>query len=231
MALHAIVSYDDTPNDHDALILGGLLAAAGARLTLAYVRHSLQPRHDREALEEHEAEALLERGARLLGDESIPRRVVVSPSTAEGLGWLATSERADLIVFGSEYRTAVGHVSPGRTVQTLLEGGPALAIAPAGYQFVHARVETIGLLSSGDEAAVETARGLASHYGATLTDSAYGVDLLVAGSRAEARQGRVMLTSQTQNVLDGASAPVLVVARGGTHARDGQLLHANAWPE
>jgi nucleotide-binding universal stress UspA family protein len=214
MGLHAIVSYDDTPNDHDALTLGELLAAAGARLTLAYVRHTVEPRVDREQLEEHEAEALLERGARRLGDESIARRVVVSASTAEGLGWLATSERADLIVFGSEYRTAVGHVSPGRTVQTLLEGGPALAIAPAGYQFVDARVETIGLLSSGDEAAVETARGLASHFGATLTDASYGVDLLIAGSRAEARQGRVMLTSQAQNVIDGASAPVLVVARG-----------------
>jgi nucleotide-binding universal stress UspA family protein len=214
MGLHAIVSYDDTPNDHDALRLGELLAAAGARLTLAYVRHTVEPRVDREQLEEHEAEALLERGALRLGDESIARRVVVSASTAEGLGWLATSERADLIVFGSEYRTAVGHVSPGRTVQTLLEGGPALAIAPAGYQFVDARVETIGLLSAGDEAAVETARGLASRFGATLTNASYGVDLLIAGSRAEARQGRVMLTSQAQNVIDGASAPVLVVARG-----------------
>jgi nucleotide-binding universal stress UspA family protein len=214
MGLHAIVSYDDTPNDHDALTLGGLLAAAGARLTLAYIRHTVEPRVDREQLEEHDAEALLERGARRLGDESIARRVVVSPSTAEGLGWLATSERADLIVFGSEYRTAVGHVSPGRTVQTLLEGGPALAIAPAGYQFVDARVETIGLLSSGDEAAVETARGLASHFGATLTDASSGVDLLIAGSRAEAREGRVMLTSQAQNMIDGAGAPVLVVARG-----------------
>jgi nucleotide-binding universal stress UspA family protein len=214
MSPHAIVSYDDTPNDHDALMLASVLASAGARITLAYVRHSVQARHDREQLEEHEAHALLDRGAHRLGDQTIPQRVVVSPSTADGLRWLATSEHADLIVFGSEYRTSVGHVSPGRTVQTLLEGGPALAIAPAGYQFVDARVETVGLLSSGDEAAVETARRLASHYGARLTESAHGVDLLVAGSRAEAREGRVMLTSQTQNEIDGASAPVLVVARG-----------------
>jgi nucleotide-binding universal stress UspA family protein len=40
------------------------------------------------------------------------------------------------------------------------------------------------------------------------------VDLLVAGSRAEAREGRVMLSSQSQNAIDGSSAPVLVVARG-----------------
>jgi nucleotide-binding universal stress UspA family protein len=214
MAPHAIVSYDDTPNDHDALTLGGLLAGAGARITLAYVRHTIQARHDREQLEEHDAEELLARGARRLGDEAIARRVVVSPSTAEGLSWLATGEHADLIVFGSEYRTAVGHVSPGRTAQTLLEGGPALAIAPAGYQFVDTGISHVGLLPSGDEAAVETARGLASHYGASLTEAVHGVDLLVVGSRAEARQGRVMLTSQAQNAIDGASAPVVVVARG-----------------
>jgi nucleotide-binding universal stress UspA family protein len=214
MAPHAIVSYDDTPNDHDALMLGRVLAAAGARITLAYIRHTAQARDDREQLEEHEAEALLGRGAHWIGDENIPRRVVVSPSTAEGLSWLATSEHADLIVFGSEYRTAIGHVSPGRTVQTLLEGGPALAIAPAGYQFVDAHVERIGLLDSGDRAAVETAHALASHHGATLSESTYEVDLLVVGSRAEARAGRVLLTAQAQNAIDGAGAPVLVVARG-----------------
>ena len=40
MAAQAIVSYDDTHNDHDALILGRVLAEAGAELTLAYVRHT-----------------------------------------------------------------------------------------------------------------------------------------------------------------------------------------------
>ena len=40
MAAKAIVSYDDTHNDHDALMLGRVLAAAGAELTLAYVRHT-----------------------------------------------------------------------------------------------------------------------------------------------------------------------------------------------
>ena len=32
MSLNAIVSYDDTSNDHDALMLGRVLAEAGARL-------------------------------------------------------------------------------------------------------------------------------------------------------------------------------------------------------
>jgi hypothetical protein len=35
MAPHAIISYDDTQNDHDALMLGRILGDAGARLTLA----------------------------------------------------------------------------------------------------------------------------------------------------------------------------------------------------
>ena len=50
MAPKAIVSYDDTPNDHDALSLGRVLADAGTELTLAYVRHSTRDRQDREQL-------------------------------------------------------------------------------------------------------------------------------------------------------------------------------------
>ena len=42
MSLRAIVSYDDTQNDHDALMLGLVLRDAGAKLTLAYVRHATQ---------------------------------------------------------------------------------------------------------------------------------------------------------------------------------------------
>src|SRR2546423_13365680 len=125
MSPNAIVSYDDTSNDHDALMLGRVLAAAGAQLTLAYVRHTTQAERAREELEEHEAEALLERGARWLGDLDVERRVVVSASTSDGLKWLAEQEGADIGVFGSDYRTAAGHVSPQPSAQTLLETGPA----------------------------------------------------------------------------------------------------------
>src|SRR5437763_13293029 len=158
MATKAIVSYDDTRNDHDALSLGRVLADAGAELTLAYVRHSTRAEQERERLEEHEAEALLERGARTLGDLHVERRVVVSASTAEGLRWLAEVEAADIIVFGSDYRTAAGHVAPQQSTQTLLEGGPAaIAIAPASFRSEHiSRFGRIGLLTSpGDDAALE----------------------------------------------------------------------------
>src|SRR5947209_3351237 len=138
MSLKTLVSYDDTPNDQDALAFARVLADIGAQLTLVYVRHSTENERAREELEEHEAEALLERGARALGDLDVARRVVVSPSTSEGLAWLAQQEGAGVIVFGSDYRTAAGHVAPQKSTQGLLEGGPAaIAIAPANYRSDH----------------------------------------------------------------------------------------------
>lgn len=212
----AIISYDDTLNDHDALMLGRVLADAGADLTLAYVRHTTQSQRSREELEEHEAEALLERGARWLGDIEVPRRVVVSASTGEGLRWLATQEDADVIVFGSDYRTAAGHVTPGRSAQTLLEGGSAaVAIAPANYRSNRSpRIATIGVLSAGDDAALSTTQELAERFDAIVTTADRGVDLLVVGSRPEAPEGRVMISAQAQNAIENATSPVLVTARG-----------------
>lgn len=217
MAPHTIVSYDDTQNDHDALMLGRVFANAGAQLTLAYVRHTTQAQRAHEELAEHEAEALLERGARWLGGHEVERRVILSASTGEGLRWLAEQEEADIVVFGSDYRTAAGHVSLGRSAQTLLEGGPtALAIAPANYRSDRTpRISTIGVLASpGDDAAIETARELADRVGATLSPDGRGADLLVVGSRSEAPQGRVMITAQAQNAIEEATSPVLVLARG-----------------
>src|SRR5579863_3880998 len=121
----AIVSYDDTTNDRDALELARVFADAGVNLILAYVRHTTQAQQRREQLEEHEAEALLERGRETLGEISTERRVVVHGSTSEGLKALAEREAAELIVFGSEYRTPSGRVSPQKSTQSLLEGGPA----------------------------------------------------------------------------------------------------------
>ena len=192
MATKAIISYDDTQNDHDALMLGRVLAEAGAELTLAYVRHTTQAE----------------------------RRVVVSGSTAEGLKWLAEEEDADIIVFGSDYRTTPGHVVPQRSAEKLLEGGStAVAIAPANYRDVGAdddhRMRTIGVLAApGDDAAIATARELADSFAATLTRDEPRVDLLVVGSRPEAPEGRVMISAQSERAIEDATAPVLVLARG-----------------
>jgi nucleotide-binding universal stress UspA family protein len=219
MAAKVIVSYDDTLNDHDALMLGRVLAEAGAELTLAYVRHTTQAQRTREELEEHEAEALLDRGARWLDDLGVERRIVVSGSTGEGLRWLAEQEEADIVVFGSDYRTAAGHVAPQRSAQTLLEGGAtAVAIAPANYRSDRdPRVARVGVLAvPGDDAAIATARELADGLGAHVTRDERHVDLLVVGSRIEAPEGRVMITSQAQNEIEDATCPVLVVPQGVT---------------
>lgn len=217
MAAKVIVSYDDPANDRDALMLGHILAEAGAELTLAYVRHSTHAESGREEDEARAAEALLERGARWLEDPTVERRVVLSGSTGAGLRWLAEHEAADIVVFGSDYRTAAGHVAPQRSAQTLLEGGrTAVAIAPANYGYeLDCRVTRVGVVAEpGDDATIATARELADGLEAGVTRDEREVDLLVVGSRTEAPDGRLMLTSRGWNEIEDATCPVLVLPRG-----------------
>jgi nucleotide-binding universal stress UspA family protein len=232
MSPRAIISYDDTPGDHDALMLGRILADAGASLTLAYVRHCIHGDCSQEQLEEDEADALLQRGARWLAGLSVDTRVVVSPSTPEGLRWLAEQNDADIVVFGSDYRTPPGRVAPQHSTQTLLESGPAaVAIAPAGYWSDPGqggiRIRRIGMLAApGDDATLATARALADSFGATLTRDERRVDLLVIGSRIESPAGTVMVSAQAQNEIDNATCPVLVVPRGVSIDFPAVLAHA-----
>lgn len=217
MSSKAIVSYDDTPNDHDALMLGRVFADAGLELTLAYVRHTTQTERQREQLEEHEAQALLQRGAQWLEDPDVERRVIVSGSTGEGLKWLAEEEGADVVVFGSDYRTPAGHVAPQHSTDKLLEdSAAAVAIAPADYRADHSpQIRTIGLLATpGDDAAIDTARELAERFDATITRDEPRIDLLIVGSRPEAPEGRVMISAAAKRAIEESTAPVLVVARG-----------------
>jgi len=229
MSPRTIISYDDTPGDHDALMLGRILADAGAELTLAYVRHCTQNERSQEALEEHEAEMLLQRGADWFSGLQVDTRIVVSPSTPEGLRRLAEQEEADILVFGSDYRTAPGHVAPQHSTQSLLEGGTtAVAIAPAGYHDEWApRIHRIGVLAiPGDDATLATARSLADSFGATLTRDEHQVDLLVVGSRLEAAPGRVLISAHAQNEIENATCPVLVVPHGVTIDFPAVLAHA-----
>jgi nucleotide-binding universal stress UspA family protein len=226
MAPRAIISYDDTPGDHDALMLGRILADAGASLTLAYVRHCTCDDCSQEELETHEAEMLLARGADRLADLDVNTRVVVSPSTPEGLRRLIEEQRADIVVFGSDYRTPPGRVAPQHTTLSLLECGPAaVAIAPAEY--FGARIHRIGVISiPGDDTTIETARALADSFGATLTRDERRVDMLVIGSRLEAPVGQVLLSAQAQNEIENATCPVLVVPRGVSIDFPAVLAHA-----
>jgi nucleotide-binding universal stress UspA family protein len=212
-----IVSYDDTDNDRDALALGRVLAELGGEISLAYVRHTQQPDSAREALEEKEAEELLEHGSQALGDEKVERHVVVHASTGAGLWELAESERADVIVFGSDYRTAAGAVMPGTSAQKMLTGGPvAVAVAPAGFRNSEQQIRSIGVVpeDEGDEAARQTAKSLAGALGAALVDRPGGGDLLVIGSSPASPKGHVNLSARAGYAIETANAPVLAVPRG-----------------
>jgi nucleotide-binding universal stress UspA family protein len=208
-----IVSYDDTDNDRDALALGRLLAFAGGELSLAYVRHSFGA-----SLEAKQAEELLGRGAASVGTPEMPQHVVVNPATSVGLTELAESEDADVIVFGSEYRTSAGLVKPGISAhKLLLGGGSAIAVAPAGLrEHPSVSVNTVGVLDEGDPAAQETAASLAATLGASVVEFQDGarVDLLIVGSRPEAPAGKVVLSASSDYAVEAATFPVLVVPRG-----------------
>jgi nucleotide-binding universal stress UspA family protein len=212
MALKIIVSYDDTDNDRDALALGRLLAYSGAELSLAYVRHAQDG-----ALEQKEAEELLARGAESVGAPDMPRHVVVNAGTSVGLTELAERENADVIVFGSEYRTAPGTVKPGIPAHKLLLGGPAaIAIAPPGLRSnPSVSVNTVGVLDEGDPAARETAKSLAAALSASVAEHGSGpLDLLVVGSRPESPADKVTLSAASDYAVETANYPVLVVPRG-----------------
>jgi nucleotide-binding universal stress UspA family protein len=216
MPAKIIASYDGTANEDDAIALARALAGPAGRVELAYVRHTHEPDHDRETLAQEEAEQLLERGARLLGNAQGPRHAVTDRSTPEGLAALADSEQADVIVFCSDSHTAPGHVSIGNSAERLLEGGrTAIAIAPVDFAERTPAIRQIVAVGDGDGSARETAAGLARVLGASVSPVANGdTDLLVFDSRADAEHGRVSLSSAGSHLIEVARCPVLVVARG-----------------
>jgi nucleotide-binding universal stress UspA family protein len=217
MSAEIIVSYDGTPNDDDALALGKALAAAGASMALAYVRHSREFDPGREQLAQHDAARRLQQGADWLGNGELPRHVVISASTGEGLAKLAADEGATLIVFGSDYRTSPGHAEPGNTAQHLLEGGRvAVAVAAAGLRLNPGQIGTVAASPAGvDGAGAETAQALAAKLGATLiapgSDTA---DLIVVGSQETAPPGTIALGGSARSLLNASRGSVLVVAQG-----------------
>ena len=218
MSSDLIVSYDGTPNDDDALALGRLLAKAGGGLSLAYIRHSREFDPRREELAQHDAERRLEQGAAWLEDAYIPKHVVFSGSTGEGLEQLAEAEQASVIVFGSDYRTPPGRAEPGTTAQRLLEGGSvAVAVAAAGLRSVgNAEIRSIAISTvAGDTAAQETADGLAAKLGASIVDlGGADIDLIVVGSQPSASSRRITLSGSSRTMLNAARGSVLVVPSG-----------------
>jgi nucleotide-binding universal stress UspA family protein len=218
MSTKVIVSYDGTANEDDAVALGRLFGQAGAEVSLAYVRHAPEPDSAREDIAQHEAQALLGRGAELLGDQNAACHVVSDRSTPEGLAALAEREGADVIVFCSDSHTAKGHIAVGNSAQRLLEGGQvAVAIAPVDLAESAAALAVSQIVAVGDTdgGARETAEALASALGATVApvlDKNAG--LLVIDSRPEAQEGRIAISSSAAHLIEIATCPVLALPRG-----------------
>lgn len=218
MPTKIIVSYDGTDNDRDALALGRLLTRAGGSLELAYVRHAQESETDRERLAEQDAQSLLDAGAAELGDPTIAKHVILSASTPAGLRDLALATGANVIVFGSEYRTAPGHVDPQASARRLLDGGPiAIGLSPAGF---HSQTDyTVGAIGAigedGDPCVRETAEAIASRLGGAVAPRATAnVDLIVVGSKPETVTGRVTISAAAEYLIELARCPVLVLPRG-----------------
>jgi hypothetical protein len=217
MAVRLIVSYDGTTNDDDALALGQMLAGTTSTLALAYVRHSREYDPAREEIGQHDAMRRLEHGAIWLEDPEVERHVVLDPSTGAGLGKLAASEQASVVVFGSDYRTSPGRVEPGGAAQFLLSGGAvAVAVARAGLRLGgRGTISTVSVSPSEDDnAALQTATALAAAVGAEIVGADdRNADLIVVGSSPTAAPGRIALSGAARAKLDSARSSVLVVAR------------------
>jgi nucleotide-binding universal stress UspA family protein len=217
MSARVIVSYDGTPNDDDALVLGRALSGGGANLALAYVRHSrvLDPR--REQLAQHDAERRLGAGIDLLGDPAVSSHVLFNASTNEGLEQLAASQGAGLVVFGSDYRTAPGRAEPGNTAQRLLDGGPlAIAVARAGLRLVPEEpLATIAAANPDDDPAVGvTVEAIIASLGLIRVPAeSPSVDLIVVGSQPGVSAGTLVLSGAARASLNTARGSVLVLAR------------------
>ena len=214
-----IISYDGTPNDEDALALGKQLARTGVSIALAYVRHFTEFDPRREEIARHDADRRLEQGASWLGMPDVPRHVVLSASTGEGLRQLAEAEGAAAIVFGSDYRTPPGRAEPGTSAQYMLDGGTvAVAIAAAGLRTQpDATIASIAVPIAGptNEVARQTAAALAAKLGATIVESSTEpVDLVVVGSKPDAPPGRILLGGDVRSELSSARSSVLVLPAG-----------------
>lgn len=215
--MHVIVSYDGTRNDRDGLALGRLFAAAGATVSLAYVRHAAEADPERETAVQQESEHLLAMAAAQLDGAAVGQHVIFNRSTARGLQSLAGELGAEVIAFGSSYRTPAGHVELPQTAEQLIEAEApcSIAIAPAGLRREHVE-QAVGSISvydeDDDQAARSSAGSLAHALGAVVTEGE--ADLLVVASRGDAQMGRLGLSGRAREQIEQARSPVLALARG-----------------
>jgi hypothetical protein len=216
MAIAVIVSYDGTNQDDDGLALARMLTPAGATLSLAYVRHTREYDPRREEVGEYDAARRLEAGALWLKTPDVERHVVIDPSTSAGLARLAAETRAELIVFGSDYRTPPGRVEPGGSAQGLLQGGPvAIGVAQAGLRTrADTAIETISVAGEPGGPAAQTAQSLAAALGAEVIAGGGDADVILVDSQTNAPEGKIALGGSTRSHLDSARGSVIVLPHG-----------------
>jgi nucleotide-binding universal stress UspA family protein len=137
-----VAGVDGGPSGRDALAFGALLAeVCGATLVAAHVveEEHLWSEYDHEGQFElrhelfdirKEAVSVFDRLGRNRGEfAAVPARNVPT-----GLGEVAESSGADLLVVGSTHRGPIGRVLVGSTGTRLLQGACcSLAVAPRGY--------------------------------------------------------------------------------------------------
>ncbi len=93
----------------------------------------------------------------------------------------------------------------------------ALAFAPAGFaERSDYEVRTIAPIGEdGDPCTLETAEGIASDLGGTVTPRPNGdVDLVVVGSKPGTVTGRVTISAAAEYLIELSRCPVVVLPRG-----------------
>ena len=183
---------------------GPAARATGAWLSLAYIRHSREFDPRREELAQHDAVRRLEQGALWLQDPDIPKHVVFSGSTGEGLEQLAESEQASVIVFGSDYRTSPGRAEPGTSANGCSGAGRLRSRwrRPGCGASAMPQIASIAVAPGGDSAAEQTAEALAASSGRAIVElGGAPVDLIVVGSQPGAPSGRITLSGSTRTML------------------------------
>ncbi len=172
-----IVGVDEHDGGRDAIALARNLVEPHSQLTLVHI-HAGFPAIGRgtnrefEAVERDRAYALLERARTEAGiDAALTAHGAAS--VGHGLHELAESLGADLLVIGSNRRSATGRVLIGDDANVALNHAPcAVAIAPAGYAKHAQPLREIGIAYNGSaesEHAIAVARKLAALHGAKLS--------------------------------------------------------------
>ena len=219
MGANAIISYDGTPNDDDALVLGKMLAQAGfgwrspmcaipVSLTRAAKRWpSMTPTNGWS-----EARRRWEMPKSPATSSSVPR-----PELAWG-----SSPRARERRWSCSVRTTGRHPvtwSPARPLSTssTVARSRSRSRPPVCVRSSTARSPRSPCLSParGTMSPARPRRALAAKLGATVHESrAEPVDLIVVGSQPDAPAGHVVIGGDVRNELDSARSSVLVLAAG-----------------